>query len=204
MTLNRQYLYFDKQWIPLASRPRQIRGLDARPQKSLGAFDAADGAAPLRAQLVDVLWRAGGQVMLGLGPDEFIWIELQRVSREAMDPEPFLLSQKRLNVVSSVDGASSPKKSYVAAPVTLEVPKERQDFLAGEVGRVELDIQSPATTGGRDGDSRHRRDPVPLVAVPEQRGRANLHPRLGHSGDKQEAAFIEKDEVSGPCGGLFV
>lgn len=142
--------------------------------------------------------------MLSLGPDEFIRIELRRISREAMDTEPFLMSQKRLNVFSSVDGASIPKKFHVAAQVTQEGPQERQDFLAGDVGRVELDIQSQATTGGRDGDSRNRRDPVPLVAVPEQRGLADRRPGLGHIGDKQEAAFIEKDQVSVPRVGFFV
>lgn len=114
------------------------------------------------------------------------------------------MSQTRLNVFSSVDGASIPKTFHVAAQVTQEVPQERQDFLAGEVGRVELDIPSQATTGGRDGDSRNRRDPVPFVAVPEPRGLADRRPRLGHSGDKQEAAFIEKDQVRVPRVGFFV
>ena len=53
-------------------------------------MQASKGTAQVSLQLPKVFWRAVGQVVLHLGPDELIGIELGGVGREPVRDQPWV------------------------------------------------------------------------------------------------------------------
>jgi hypothetical protein len=137
-------------------------------------------------------------------PNEFIRIELGCIRRETMNVQPLLCGQKLFDDIASMDAASIPDQFDVAPQVTQKVPQELEDFLAFDVGGVELSIESQTLALGRHGDAGDRRNSIPCVAVPEQGRLAHGRPGFDDVGDEQESAFVEERQMSVTLLGFFL
>jgi hypothetical protein len=64
------------------------------------------------AQLIDIVMRAVGQVLLGLGPDEFVGIEFRRIAGEGVYLQAGLVPDEGSDISAPVDLAPVPEEDH--------------------------------------------------------------------------------------------
>lgn len=146
-------------------------------------------------EFMDVLGSTVGQGMLGLGPDKLVRVELGSISGKTMHMEPCVFPKEVSDVRAPMDTAPIPEEYDLPSQVAQKVAKETDDFHAGNVGRVEADIQAHAFARRRDRDAGDCGDPIPFITVPQNRRITQGRPGLANVGDEEKAAFVEEDEM---------
>jgi len=163
-----------------------------------------DSAAESTRKLNHVLWRTIGQRVFGFGPHKLIGIELWGIGWKAMHIEPLVLANELLDDDAPVDSAAIPEQHNRSAQVAQEVTQEADDLHPGNIGAVETEVKSKPLARWRDGDSRNGRNPLPAVAVSEDRGMADRRPGLAHVRDEEKSAFVEEYEMGPKSLGFFL
>ena len=158
----------------------------------------------LRPKRRDVLWRAIGESVLCLGPDELIRIEFWGIGGKAMHMEPLVFLNELSDDDAPVDRAAVPKEHHRASQVPQKVTQESNDLHASDVARVEAKIQSETLSGWRHGDAGDNGNPIPPIAVLENRSLPDWCPGLTDVRDEEEAGLVEKDEMGPKFLGFFL
>ena len=178
--------------------------MNAGPKKPLRAPDAMDSAAEPTSKLNHVLGRTIGQRALGFGPHKLIGIELWGIGWKSMHVEPLVLTNELRHDDAPVDGAAIPEQHHRSAQVPEEVTQEADDLHPRNIGAVETEVKSKPLARWGDGDGGDGRNPVPPVAVSQDRGMADRRPGLAHVRDEKESAFVEEYEMGPKCLGFFL
>lgn len=161
-------------------------------------------AAEAVPKFSDISWRAIRQSALGMGPDEFVRVEFRGVRREAINTEPFVLSEKLTDDDTPVDRAAIPQEHDRTAQMPQEMAQETNDLHAGDVGCVETEVKPKTFARGRHGDGGDGRYAVPPIAVSEDGGLTDRRPGLADVGNEEEPAFVEEDEMGPKFSGFFL
>ena len=162
------------------------------------------GAADSTSKLDNVFGRTIGQRVFGFGPDKLIGIELWGVDWKSMHMEPLVLTKELLDDEASVDGAAVPQQHNRSAQVAHKVTQEADDLHPRNVGAVETEVKSKALARRGDGDGGDGRNPLPAIAVSEDRGMTDRCPGLAHVRDEEESAFVEEYEMGPKSLGFFL
>lgn len=178
--------------------------MNARPKKPLRAPDAMDSTAEPTSKLDDVLWCTIGQRALGFGPHKLIGIELWGIGWKSMHMEPFVLANELFDDDAPVDGAAIPEQHHRSAQVPEEVTQEADDLHSRNIGAMETEVKSKPLARWGDSDCGDGRNPLPRVAVSEDRGMADRRPGLAHVRNEKESAFVEEHEMGPKSLGFFL
>lgn len=162
------------------------------------------GAADSTSKLDNVFGRTIGQRVFGFGPHKLIGIELWGVGGKSMHMEPLVLTKELLDDEPSVDGAAVPQQHNGSAQVPQKVTQEANDLHPRNIGAVETEVKSKALARRGDGDGGDGGNPLPAVAVSEDRGMADRCPGLAHVRDEEESAFVEEYEMGAKSSGFFL
>jgi hypothetical protein len=84
-----------------------------------------------RAELLDVSWRAASEIVFHLCPDKFDRIEFRRASREVVNMEAWMLSQKYLYFLALMNRRFVPNQHDRAAHLSQQMAQEFNDLVAG-------------------------------------------------------------------------
>lgn len=163
-----------------------------------------DSAAESTCKLKDVLWRTIGQRVFGFGPHKLIGIEFWGIGWKSMRMEPLVLAKKLFDDDAPVDGAAIPEQHNRSWQVPVEVTQESDDLHSRNIGAVETEVKSKPLSRGGDSDRGDGRNPIPPVAVSEDRGMADRRPGLAHVRNEEESAFVEEDEMGPKSLGFFL
>ena len=178
--------------------------MNARPKKPLGVSDAMHGAAQSPSKLDNIFGRTVGQRALGFGPHKLIGIKLWGIGWKSMHMEPLVLANELLDDDTPVDGAAIPEQYHRSAQVSQKVTQEADDLHPRNIGAVETEVKSEALARWGDTDCGDGRNPLPRVAVSEDRGTADRCPSLAHVRDEEESAFIKEYEMGPKSLGFFL
>ena len=178
--------------------------MNAGPKKRLRAPDAMDSATEPTSKLNDVLRCTIGQRVFGFGPHKLIGIEFGGIGWKSMHMEPLVLANELFDDEASVDGAAIPEQYHRSAQVPEEVTQEANDLHPRNVGAVETEVKSKPLARWGDGDGGDGRNPLPRVAVSEDRGMADRRPGLADVRNKEESAFVEEYEMGPKSLGFFL
>jgi len=155
-------------------------------------------------QRCQVCGRPIGERPIGLSPDELRGVELGGVGREGVDMESGMVAEEGLDFLAAVNGSPVPQQDHRPPQMPEQVAEERPDLQPGEVPRAALDIQGQPLAAGRHRQTADGREPVPAVAVVQQRDAAFGRPGPMDIRDEQEAAFVHEDEMGPKCGAFFL
>jgi hypothetical protein len=178
--------------------------VNAGPKKCLGVSDAMHGATESASKLGNIFGRTIGQRALGFGPYKLIGIDLWGIGWKSMHMEPLVLANELLDDEAPVNGAAIPEQHNRSAQVAQKVTQEADDLHPGNIGAVETEIKSKPLARWGDGDSGDGRNPLPRIAVPEDRGMTDRSPGLAHIRDEEESAFVEEYEMGPKSLGFFL
>jgi hypothetical protein len=173
-------------------------------KESLGASNTVDGAEESAAKLNDILGRTVGQSTLGIGPHEFVGVELWGIGGKPMHMQPLVLAQKLLDDDAPVDGATIPKQYNRSEQVPEKMAQESDDLHTGNVGAVETEVKSKPLPQRGDSDGRDRRNPIPFVAVSEDGCPPDGCPGLADVRDEEEPAFVEEYQMGPKSSSFFL
>ena len=163
-----------------------------------------NSAAESTCKLNQVLWRTIGQRVFGFGPHKLIGIEFWGIGRKSMYMEPLVLANELLNDEAPVDGAAIPEQHNRSAQVAQKVTQETDDLHPRNIGAVETEVKAKPLARWGDTDCGDGRNPLPRVAVSEDRGMADRRPGLAHVRDEEESAFVEEYEMGPKSLGFFL
>ena len=163
-----------------------------------------DSAAEPRSKLNNVLGCTVGQRIFGFGPHKLIGIEFGGIGRKSMHMEPLVLANELLNDEAPVDGTAIPQQHNRSAQVAQKVTQETDDLHPGNIDAVEAEVKSKPMAPWGDGEGGDGRNPLPVVAVSEDRGLADRRPGLAHVRDEEESAFVEEGEMGPKSLGFFL
>lgn len=178
--------------------------MDARPQQLLRPTNSVDRSAQLRPERSDMRGCSIGQRMLCLGPDEFIRVEFWSVRGEAMNMKPLMLLDEVTDDDASVDGAAIPKEHNRPTQVPKEVSQESDDLHTCDIDRVESEEQAETLAGWGHGHAGDDGNPIPAIAVLENRGLPNRCPGPADMRDEEQSAFVEEYEMGPKSLGFFL
>ena len=163
-----------------------------------------DSVTEATSKFNDVLWRTVGQRVFGFGPHKLIGIELWGIGWKSMHMEPLVLANELLDDDTPMDGAAIPEQHNRSAQVAQKVTQESDDLHPGNIGAVEPEVKSKPLARRRHGDGGDGRNPLPAVAVSEDRGVTNRRPGLAHVRNEEESAFVEEYEMGPKSLGFFL
>ncbi len=103
----------------------------------LRAPKAADGGVQSLPEIGQIIRRAVGERLVGLGPDILRGIEFGRVRREVMDVQARVTREEGLNLSTPVDGAAIPEQIHGAAQMPEQVMQEGADIETREIAEIE-------------------------------------------------------------------
>ena len=178
--------------------------MDTGPQQFLGPTNAVDRTTQLRPKRGDVRWRTIGQGVLCLGPDEFIRVKFRGIRGEAMNVKPFMLAEEISDDDAPVNRAAVPKEHHRPTQMPEKVAQESNDLHAGDVDRMEAEVQPETLSGWGHGDAGDDGNAIPAIAVFENRGLPDWRPGPADIKDEQESAFVEEDEMGPKSSGFFL
>jgi hypothetical protein len=176
----------------------------AGPKKPLGISDVMHGAAESTSEFDNIFGRTIGERVFGFGPHKLIGIELWGIGWKSMHQEPLVLANELLDDEAPVDGATIPEQHNRSAQVAQQVTQEADDLHSRNIGAMETEVKSKPLARWRDGDCGDGRNPLPSVAVSEDRGMADRRPSLAHVRDEEESAFVEEYEMGPKSLGFFL
>lgn len=178
--------------------------MNTGPKKLLGVSDAMHGGAQSASKGDDILGRAIGQRVFGFGPHKLIGIDLWGIGRKLMYMEALALTNELLNDEAPVDRAAIPEQHNWSAQMAQQVVQETDDLHPGNVGAVETEVKSKPLTRRGDADGGDGRNPLPRIAVSDNRSMADRRPGLAHVRDEEESAFVEEYEMGPKSLGFFL
>ena len=117
---------------------------------------------------------------------------------------PGVAKEQGLDLVVLVDRSPVPQKDNGASEMSKEVSKETKHLQACEVFGVELDIQGHSPSFGRYGKGIDGRDTILPVEMVRQGCVALGCPGPFEIRDKQEATFIEENQMGPKFLGFFL
>lgn len=176
---------------------------DAAPKQALRSAQSHKTAQEVSPQLLGAVRAAVGELPLREGPHRLVRVQLRRVGRKVLEPQPWEGRAQLANGRPLVNLSPIPDHDDRAAEVTQQVPEEFADLRLADVLAVQVEVESEPPAPGAHRDAGDDRDPV--VALPEaQEWRlAAGGPGSADAGDEQEAAFVYEDEVGAQPRGVF-
>lgn len=178
--------------------------MNAGPKKPLRVSDAMHGAAQSTSKLDNIFGRTIGQRVFGFGPHKLIGVDLWGIGWKSMRMEPLVSANELLDDEAPVDGAAIPEQHNRSAQVAQKVTQEANDLHPRNIGAVETEVKSKPLARWGDTDCGDGRNPLPRVAVSEDRRMANRCPGLAHVRDEEESAFVEEYEMGPKSLGFFL
>lgn len=141
----------------------------------------------------------GKTLIFQVGPSMFGRVEFGCVRGKPLHPQTFAMATKEVSHFCGAMGPSSiPQHQQGAVQVLKEPSKEKENLRVSDrfVGE-ESNEQSQTPAKGRDRNDRNRRDLLVEAAhVSQERGEASRAPSPSDHRQKQEAAFVEENQVS--------
>jgi hypothetical protein len=178
--------------------------MDASPQAALGTPDSFNRAPDAMLQMVNGKRRCIREPLLGLRPDIFIGIDFRSVGGESMRMNPGMPMQENAHLAPAMNRSAIPYQFNRSPKLSQQLAQERNHFHSGDIASMELRIQSQAVATGRHRDARNNREPIPSVAVSQDRRFTDRRPCSPDGGNKQKPAFIKECQVCAPLPGLFL
>jgi hypothetical protein len=155
-------------------------------------------------QLAAVEGNAIGQIRVVFAPDVFRRVEFGSIRRKPFEMNAMTSSEKIPHFPALVDGSAIPEEEDGAAKVSEQMSQKRADVQAREIMGAHTDIESqPLPLGGKDQCVKDR-NPVLLVQVADLWSLSTKCPGPFDMRDEQEPTFVEKDQVSSQCVGVFL
>src|SRR5580658_299343 len=184
--------------------PRQVRGIDAAPEKLRRLLQVEKDVPDTLFQLVNARRRRVSERLLGLCPDMLVGIELWSVGGEVVQMEATAATQIQTHGFVAVDFGAVPQKHDLSSEVPQRQAKELDDAFPVDVFAVASEVHADPLPdrGDRDrGDDRH---PAVPIAMAQDRCLPDRRPGLADVGGEHEAAFVEEDQVSTELTGVFL
>jgi len=178
--------------------------VNAGPKKPLGVSDSMHGAAESTSKLDNIFRRTIGQRVFGFGPHKLIGIDLWGIGWKSVYMEPLVLANELFDDEAPVDRAAIPEQHNRSAQVAQKVVQEADDLHPRNVGAMETEVKSKPLAQWGDRDCGDGRNPLPRVAVSDNRGMADRRPGLAHVRDEEESAFVEEYEMGPKSLGFFL
>jgi len=151
-----------------------------------------NGPAEAASEFGDVLGRRIGEIVLGLGPDKLLRIDLWRIRWKGEDMKPLVPAQEFFDDDALVDGAAVPEQHHRPPQMAKQVPQESDDLHAGDVLAVETEVKPKALARGGYREGGDCGNSIPPVAVPEDGGLPDRRPSLADVRDEEKSAFVEE------------
>jgi len=149
-------------------------------------------------ELTHVLWIAVCYRPLEVVPNGFVRVEFGRIHGEPIGMQTRMFSEELPDRRSLMVLAVVPQQNYMAAQVLEQLSEEGDHFGRPDVLlRMESGVEGEVLAFGRYRDCRDGRDLLPVSGTPQDRGLPARGPCPPDVGDRQEAAFIEKYQMSG-------
>lgn len=184
--------------------PRQIRLMYASPQQALGTSDSFNRAPDTMLQMVNGKWRCIREPLLGLRPDIFIGIDFRSVGGESVRMNPGMPMQESAHLAPAMNRSAIPYQFNRSPKLSQQLAQERNHFQSGNIASMELRTQSQTVATGRHRDTRNNREPIPSVAVSQNRRFTDRCPCSPDSGNKQKPAFVKECQMCVLLPGLFL
>jgi len=162
------------------------------------------GTAESTSKLDNIFGRTIGHRVFGFGPHKLIGVDLWGIGWKSMRMEPLVSANELLDDEAPVDGAAIPEQHNRSAQVAQKVTQEANDLHFRNIGAVETEVKSKPLARWGDTECGDGRNPLPRVAVFEDRRMANRCPGLAHVRDEEESAFVEEYEMGPKSLGFFL
>lgn len=108
-----------------------------------------------------------------------------------------------LDRAAAMDRASIPEQHHGPPHMSKQMLEEGADIQSREIAGAEREIERQPFPFGREGQRTDRRDAILFVQVADDRRLPFRGSGPGHVGNKQEAGFIEENEMSPMSCGVF-
>jgi hypothetical protein len=140
---------------------------------------------------------------LGERPDALVGVQLWRVGGKELRAETGEALAERANEGPLVNPAVVPEDDDRPAQVMQEVPEKLADLGLADVGAVHAVVEAEAMSTRTHRDAGNDREAVVALPEAQQRGLPARRPGLAHTGDQEEARFVDEDEVGAQPRGVF-
>ena len=185
--------------------PWQLRGPNARPQKSGGLFEPSGGDSQMTLQILRILGNAVGHVMLHPVPYEFSWIQFRGIPGKEVGMNVPIIFQKFFDHSGLVHTAPVPQKHEPSLEVSQKVSQESQHLRIPDVLQgMKAHVQSDSAFTGRDADGRDRGYLRPSSGDFKNRRLSDERPSSPNGGHQAKPALIEEDQGNLKPFGLFL
>lgn len=84
------------------------------------------------------------------------------------------------------------------------MPQESNDLHAGDIVRVKSEVKTEMLSGWGHGDAGDDGNPIPAIAVFENRGLPDWRPGPADIRDEEKSAFVEEYEMAPKSLGFFL
>ncbi len=118
--------------------------------------------------------------------------------------EPLVPGQEFLDDDALVDGAAVPEQHHRPPQMVKQVPQEFNDLNSGDVLAMETEVKTQALPRGGYRKGGDCGNPIPPVAVSEDRGLPDWRPSLTDVRDEEKPAFVEEGEMGTKFSGFFL
>lgn len=102
-----------------------------------------------------------------------------------------------------VDAAIVPEHDDRPAQVTEEMAEKLTDLGLVDIRPMQAVVESEVSAARTDREAGNHREPIVPLPETQQRGVAPRRPRLAHTGDQEEARFVDEDEVGAQPRSVF-
>lgn len=178
--------------------------MDAGPQQALRSFNPFDRMPNAMLQIINGERCCISELLLGIRPDIFIGIDFRGIGGKSVSMKSAMLAQEYAHRAPAMNRSAIPHQVNRTPNLSQQLTQEHNHFLSGDIAAMELSIQGQVVATGRDCDARNNREPIPPVAMSQNRSLANRCPRSPDSGNKQKAAFVKECQVCAPFPGVFL
>jgi len=169
---------------------------DAAAQYALRSTSLAQACKQGAAKFRDVVRATVGQRMFRGMPRGLDGIEFRRVGRQLLQVQPWPVSAAEVTEpLGMMDRRPIPDDKDMPTQMLEQVPKEVLYFIAGDVLRVEPEVEAQPTSLGADRQTTDHRDPGMVVAVVNDGGLPHRRPGPPDGRDQHEAGFVGEDDV---------
>ncbi|MFH0920888.1 MAG: hypothetical protein V1913_11050 [Fibrobacterota bacterium] len=118
--------------------------------------------------------------------------------------KPLMTGQEFLNDDTLMDGAAVPEQHHRPPQMVKQMPQESDDLNSGDVLAMKTEVETQALPRGGYRKGGDCGNPIPLVAVPEDRGLPDCRPSLTDVRDEENPAFVEEGEMGAKSSGFFL
>lgn len=182
---------------------RQVRAGDATTELGLGTAKTLEGAEQVGPERRHAVWSAVREGSFRERPNALIGVQLRRVGRKERRVETGEALTERPNERALMDSSVVPHDDDRPAQVPEEVSEKLTHLRLADVGLVDAVVETEPTPARTDRDARNDREAVVALPEAEQRGVPTRSPGLAHTGNQEEAGFVDEDEVGPQPRGVF-